>query len=317
MTQDIKLSAVICTHNRCKVFSDTLRSFMEMELPESSRFELLLVDNCSTDDTRSVAESFVEEHGEFSKYIYEPRQGLSYARNAGIRAANGETVAFLDDDIYLDKKWLVAMLNALEKNPDAASIGGRAIPVFEHGRPDWIEDDFMSIYGDAGFGDSSCWLEFPKYPFGLNMAFRKSVFETVGYFNEHLGRKKLQLLSNEELDLFYRISMAKLKVFYTPDAIVKHRIPPERTTIEWIYDRFYWQGISDVIFQQSIARKSKLTLFKEAVADTFNLLGTLRGGAMNPKKIYWHIRGIQVKHKIYFWYRLGAARQKIRESLKL
>ena len=206
------------------------------------------------------------------RYVRETRVGLSFARNRGIQEARGDIIAFVDDDICFDRGWLAAITQAFDDNPQINAVGGKSIPNFESDKPDWITEDFYQIYGSTRSGDEDRLLVFPEHPFGLNMAFRKVVFKQIGQFNTDLGRTGTSLLSNEEKDIFYRMSVAGLKVYYSPKAILYHRIPADRMDKSWILNRIYWQAVSDVIFDQSIQKHSKFMLLNVAVSSLKTLV---------------------------------------------
>jgi hypothetical protein len=144
---------------------------------------------------------------------------------------------------------LVEMLD-LFRITDAMGAGGKSIPRFEGSTPSWISTKVLALYGSTNSGDAVKRMIFPDHPFGLNMVFRREVFQSAGLFNVTLGRIKKSLLSNEEYELFYRIDRAKLPVFYTPLAIIYHRIPAARTRKSWVLRRYYSQGVSDMVFAQ-------------------------------------------------------------------
>jgi len=315
MSNQIQISVIICTYNRGQIFKDTLESFAGMDLPMTGSFELLLVDNCSTDDTQRIAKDFVRENSGYAHYLFEGKQGLSHARNSGIAASKGAVVAFIDDDVYLDQGWLKAMLEVFQSQSDAVAIGGRSMPQFEGGRPDWITDDLLTFYGSTNSGDKTKKMIYPEHPFGLNMAFRREVFNMIGDFGTHLGRKKNNLLSNEESDLFLRIHNAGLKVIYTPNALLYHRIPANRARKDWIISRHYWQGISDIAFHQYIEPDSKAHLLRIIFQDIRKLISSITGGHHSPRKAYWHFKAIQLRernHQAYLW---GGIVQMMQETL--
>jgi len=263
----MELSVVICTFNRQRILKDTLESFAAMDLPGDMPTELLIVDNNSTDATPSVARTFLAQHPTLVRLIEERRPGLSHARNAGLGAARGAIIAFSDDDVYFDPHWAVRLVDVFRQDPSASCVGGKCIPVFEGGRPDWISDTMMTPYGSTNSGEDIKVLQYPDHPFGLNMAFRRSVFDVVGTFNTALGRQKHSLRSNEDSDLFQRAAEAGLKTVYTPHAIVRHRIPKERANRTWMLRRYYWQGISDALQLQAANTSKEGRSLREAYGE--------------------------------------------------
>lgn len=307
------ISVVICTYNRSETLKLTLESFLRMEWDNQTKHELIVVDNNSTDDTKQVIMGYIKNNFDTLKYVMETMTGLSYARNKGIEEANGKIVAFADDDVDFDRRWGQEIVDAFQANPDAGCLGGKNIPFFIEGKPEWIPEELYYIYGDVGFGDEVKILKFPEHPYGLNMAFKKEVFEKVGLFNPELGRKKLSLLSGEESELFYRVNQLGMKTIYTPFAVVKHLIPPNRTGKEWILKRVYWGGISEVVFEQLISTKSKKLILKEMIQDIGALKKGILGNYFSPKKIYWHIKRLRFEQWAHYCYKLGIIRQKCLE----
>ena len=202
--------------------------------------------------------------------------------------------------------------------PDVSCIGGRSKPFFAEGWPDWPNNYIDVFYGVRDFGEITKYLEFPKYPFGLNMAFRKEVFSRVGIFSTKLGRHGNALLSGEETEFFYRVSKHDLKTLYSPKVMVKHRIPKERTKSAWILSRYYWQGVSDIIISQLTENKSRKTLFKIAYDDFKTLKGYLMASYLfSPVKLYWHIKKIKPEGWANIKYTIGRMRQAFFMSISI
>lgn len=243
-----KVTIAVCTYNRAEILKGTIESFLRLDMPEA--VELLVVDNNSNDCTRDLVGRYVAANGDLIRYVSEPKQGLSHARNRAIFESHADYLAYVDDDVFFDFDWLASMLAAFDQAPDAVCVGGKTIPHFESGRPEWVSDGLATVYGVTSFGEQFRRVAYPEHPFGVNMIFRRSVFDVVGRFDARLGRSKNSLLSNEESDLFRRIAIAGLSVYYMPAAQLMHRIPKERTSKSWVLSRYYWQGISDVVFKQ-------------------------------------------------------------------
>ena len=304
------ISVIICTYNRAEMLKETLNSWILVESAESN-VELIIVDNNSTDHTQQVVESFQPACPSQLRYVCETNVGLSYARNRGIKEASGNIVAFVDDDVYFDKGWLNALLKVFNDNPEISCVGGKSLPKFDADKPDWITEDLLKIYGSTGSGDQDKLMVFPEHPFGLNMTFRKTVFNQVDKFNTDLGRIRNSLLSNEEKDIFYRINNAGLKVFYASKAVLYHRIPADRMDKNWILKRLYWQGISDVIFDQSIQKQSKFMLSKNAIRSIKRIILPITKPTLN--NIYLYYKSFSFKDKLRTYQLLGNIRQNFAE----
>jgi len=316
MTGTSNISVIICTYNRSAVLANTLDSFAAMDLPGSDQFELVIVDNNSNDNTAEIAQAFSRLHP-YSRYLFEPRPGLSHARNKGILDSLGKVIVFIDDDVFLDKGWLNAVTRTFAEQPGAAAFGGKSVPQFEAGRPPWLPDELLTIYGDTRLGDVPRWMIPPEQPFGLNMAFRRETLEKIGFFNPLLGRIGTKLLSNEEKDFFQRIASAGLKTWYEPSALLFHRIPESRTRPEWVISRSYWQGVSDAVFEQGVHPRSRATLFAAGIHEIWRAVSAMRGRRLSPIKIRWHYSAIPIAHKAHYWEELGRGWHRIRMAFLL
>ena len=307
---EIALSVVICTYNRAPVLEGTLESYARLAEAHDPRIELIVVDNNSTDATARVVESSKATIPGL-RYVHEPQQGLSHARNRGIHESLGAVVAFADDDVFFDSNWALALVDAFARQPAADAVGGKSTPLFDGGRPDWMRDDFLTFYGDTRFGDQERWMDFPDHPFGLNMAFRREVFEQIGNFNPRLGRIKASLLSGEESDIFERLHLKGLRTWYAPQAHLFHRIPAERATLKWIEKRYYWQGVSDAVSDHSSSSESRLGIFADSVKLFLKAVSAACGSSLSPRKIFWHAQSIAARTHVQYFLGKGM------ESLKI
>lgn len=308
-----KISVIICTYNRADILKATLSSFLDCVRTDIV-CELLVIDNNSSDNTKEVVMSIAEKDSTI-KYYFESKQGLSEARNSGIKLSKGDIIAFVDDDVYFDPFWLIEVVRIFQDYPEASCMGGKSIPQFEIGKPDWITDNLLTLYGSTNSGDTIKWMLYPEHPFGLNMAFKRAAFDQIGVFNLGLGRKKKNLLSNEESEVFWRVNQTGLRVIYTPKALLHHRIPHERTRKEWVLARYYWQGISSIVFDQLIAPQSRLALLKKSIRDGWGLLRQSTGKHWLPRKAYWHYKAAKFPERCHQSDKLGRVKQMFVEAL--
>ena len=310
---DVDVSVVICTYNRAAMLRDSLTSWLDVDVT-GRRPELVVVDNASTDATRDVVAEFGPTPDGALRYVYEPRSGLSHARNRGIREAWGKIIAFADDDVFFDRRWLQVLVDTFEQHPEIHCVGGNSIPVFEAERPAWLSENMLTYYGSTLSGDEDRLMRFPEHPFGVNMAFRRSVFERVGDFRTNLGRKKDSLLSNEERELFHRVSAADLRVYYTAAAVIYHRVPAARLDQRWLLRRAYWQGVSTVVFAAHTQQRSRIGLGRDlAVALKRLALGI---GVRSPRGVIDYHRTTCLATRMKKQLLLGTARQTLIELFR-
>ncbi len=244
----MNVTVVLCTYNRCKSLAKTLKSLAALELPDSVEWEVLVVDNNSKDQTQSVVEEYCRRYPERFRYFFEMRQGLSNARNAGIRQARGEIVAFTDDDVIVEPTWLGRLVASLHDTRWAGS-GGRILPEPGFSPPPWLAiDGPRSLLGAlcAYFnpGDSPGALDRP--PIGANMAFRKDVFEKYGGFREDLGPRPGSEIRSDDTEFGRRLMAGGERLYYVPSAIVFHEINEGRVRKEFFLSWWFAFGRGSV-----------------------------------------------------------------------
>jgi glycosyltransferase involved in cell wall biosynthesis len=237
----MKMSVIICTYNRCESLERTLKSFTEISVPEGSVWELILVDNNSKDKTKLFVEEFKKDCKLNIEYIFEEKPGLSHARNQGIKQAKGEIIAFTDDDVIVDRYWLLNIQKAFNEH-GVSCVGGRILPIWEIPKPEWLIPQLHYILALLDRGDKPFYLESPII-WGANFAVKASVFEKYGVFNIKLGRIPERLFAGEETDFVGRLLNEGEKVLYYPNAIVYHCIPRDRISKKYFRRWKYDQGI--------------------------------------------------------------------------
>jgi glycosyltransferase involved in cell wall biosynthesis len=226
------LSVVVATYNRAHLLQGTLEALAAQDVPDSLRWEIVVVDNNSQDTTGQVVAAFRAAARIPVRYVFEPDQGLSRARNRGITEATGAIIAFTDDDVLAAPDWIAQIAAALDRWR-AHGVGGRILPRWEATPPRWLTEsrpllDRLAIMDvDVGgllarplMGRARVW--------GANMAFRRELFETVGAFDPRLGLVGRKLARGEETDLVDRALDHGLTIAYDPAPTVFHRIGQDR-----------------------------------------------------------------------------------------
>lgn len=261
----IRLSLVIATYNRAEQLMITLSS-VAAQSKASAQWECIVVDNNSMDDTKKRAEAFIAEHPNLNiRYHFEQKQGLSHARNAGIEQAQGDIIAFIDDDERIVPDFISAYIKLFDSHPNAMAAGGKIIAEYPTGRPRWMSHyTERPIANPMDFGDYV--RAFPKgrIPGGGNMAMRRDVFTQIGLFNTSLGRTGKSLIGGEESDLFERIAAAGMECYYTPRAVMYHIIPTEKLTESYFERLCYNTGVSQRTRAEIHHRKMRLYIGEAA-----------------------------------------------------
>ena len=220
------ITIIICTYNREKYIGPLLESIAKNDYPKGD-YEILLVDNNCTDNTRAVCQSFAETHKDVNfRYVVETEQGLSAARNKGIKEAKGDIIIYVDDDALVDTNYISSFAEHFANNPTTMAAGGPIEPLYETEEPKWMSPYTKALL-TAWMNYGNAVRNYPKgkYPGGGNAAYRKVVFDKVGLFNTELGRKGTALLASEEKDIFDKMHALGMQVKYLPTPVLHHIIP--------------------------------------------------------------------------------------------
>ncbi len=240
-----KISIVIATYNRWKSLLFTLRSVANQSLP-AQLWECVVVNNNSTDETQQQVEAFAAERPHLNiRVVFEPRQGLSWARNCGIENSEAEIIAIIDDDEIINAEFAEAYVKLFDQHAEATSAGGKIIPMYTTERPGWMSYyTELPIANPVNFGNAP--QPFPKgrIPGGGNMAIRSSALEKYGAFDVELGRIGNRLIGGEETDLFERLARNGEQCWYCPEAMMWHIIPNEKLTLDYFDRLTYNIGVS-------------------------------------------------------------------------
>lgn len=250
---NFKCSIVIATYNRSQLLKETLES-LATNLDSKIVNELIIVNNNSDDDTQIVANSFMGRFP-FYRVYFEAEQGLSYARNRGVKESEGEIIVFLDDDVEIDHKWLIELLQPFCEK-EVGVVGGKVLPFGHTEFPKWLPREYGYLTSVFDPSDLVCDVE---KVMGANFAVRRNVFNEVGVFNVNLGRKGKKLLGGEEVELFQRINRAGYKIIFTPHSRVWHKIA-EKLQKTYIEDYAYWLGVSEAAIDRNMDSCTKYVL---------------------------------------------------------
>jgi glycosyltransferase involved in cell wall biosynthesis len=238
-------------------------------------FEVIVVDNASTDDTREVVEPYTRRDN--VRYVVEEELGLSHARNAGWRNASGQYVAFLDDDGEVSEDWLDGYLDAFTAHPDAAACGGRIIPRYAVAKPAWIADIAEPFCGHYDLGDkvSACeWVP------GGNAVWRRDVLETLGGFDTRFGIQRHGILiGGEDNQLIQEAIQRGYKLYYSPKALMFRHISSDRVSIRYLARRWFGQGflefryreVRNLIGRRAACRES-IRMFGKSLCETARMM---------------------------------------------
>jgi glycosyltransferase involved in cell wall biosynthesis len=223
------LSVIMSTYNRGELLRGALDSILAQQAAETPDFELIVVDNNCTDNTRAIVERAANAD-ERVRYVFEPQQGLSHARNAGIREARAPFIAFTDDDVRAEPDWAAAIVRAFREYPDADMVGGRVLPVWPATPPAWLTRDHWAPLALADYGDLpvEVTLAHPICLVGANVSIRRRALDAVGGFATGVQRVKDGIGSLEDHEFLLRLLRAGRKAVYDPRIVIHAAIQPDR-----------------------------------------------------------------------------------------
>ena len=222
------VSVVISTYNRGPLLGDAIRSVLDQD--DAPSFEVIVVDNNSTDATRAVIQTLIpHSHGRL-RYVFEARQGVSYGRNAGVAAARAPIVAFTDDDVRAGRDWIATIAAAFEAHPWADFVGGRVLPRWPGPVPRWLTREHWSPLALIDYGDEPVRVD-ANHPICLvtcNAAFRRATFEQVGGFDPQFQHRPGASSACEDQELERRILRGGGAGLYVPGLVIEAEVQPNR-----------------------------------------------------------------------------------------
>jgi glucosyl-dolichyl phosphate glucuronosyltransferase len=236
MSEMLKISVIICTYNRSAYISDAMESLYNQTLSKNA-YEVIVVNNNSTDNTQQICESFIALHMDANySYFNEAKQGASFARNTGAKHAASPLLCFMDDDAVADKDYLERIVNFFDHYPDAGGLGGRIIPKYIPVEPKWMSHYVSSLVGHFHYSEVVTVFAANKYPLESNMIIRKIDFDAINGFSEALPGVVGNLrIGGEGKDFFFRLKELGRTIYYDPAIRVQHVVETSKLTREYMY----------------------------------------------------------------------------------
>jgi len=314
------VSIVICTTNRASDLRTTLASLATVRTPGD--VELLVIDNGSVDETRRVVNEAAESFPFPVRYLFESEEGKYAALNAGIRAARGSVIAATDDDARFEADWLEQAVEGLARY-ECGFVGGPVRPVWGAEKPAWLNErspTHMKVIAILDHGvemrEFGCGI---GWPLGVNVAYRRDVFERVGLFDNRLGRKWGTLRNQAQREWHLRARAAGVRGAYLPEMIVHHLVPRDRLNRGYFRRWLYWNGISRAILHRQGGfdiEEPDLENPPSAGAPEFGGVPRplLWKAARSTRSLVWHtIRGNRreaLRHELWLAFFAGVVRQR-------
>ena len=223
-----EISVVVSTYNRVDSLVGAIRSILTQE--NAPEYELIVVDNNCTDGTAAVVRAAEEKESRLH-YVFEPRQGVSYGRNAGIAAARAPIIAFTDDDVVVDRGWLASIRNAFDQHPECGCVGGRVLPMWPSPPPVWLKLRHWGPLALLDYGaPQSIGSDNPRCLVTANMSMRREIFDVIGYFLPFLQKTKGSTAGLEDRELQERYWRAGGRCWFDPSILVYADVQPNRLT---------------------------------------------------------------------------------------
>ncbi len=248
------VSVVISTYNRAPVLPKALDAVLAQRL--DFPFEVVLVDNNSTDGTAAIVQERADRAPHL-RYVFEPRQGLPFARNAGVRAARGAIVAFTDDDVHVGPAWIATIKRVFDEHPELDVVGGRVVPVWPGELPSWVTRRQLGPFALGERGDARIRVGAENAALclvGANFAFRRDVFDRIGLFDPAYTK-------SQDRELQLRLWRAGGVGMYVPEMAISVDVPAERLTKKYFRYWYTTYGLyhSRMGLLDSIDRDGRLT----------------------------------------------------------
>ena len=289
VNKEPSISVIICTYNRDKFIGEALNCLAKQTLP-AGNFEIIVVDNRSTDNTASIAKKFIADHPELqARYVMEPNKGLSFARNRGIQEARASIVTYIDDDAEVTPHFLESIVSFLQANSSVVGVGGKVIPKYsESGEPKWISKYLNGFVGRMDFGDRPKQFDSKmKYPTGCNMTYTKEILQKAGGFNNELTFR------SDDKYIFQQVTKISDNVYYVPEALLYHNIDNDRLSFPNFKKLFLKSGNEEKIRVRSeigtpgIVRKFFELIFKTTAATVIYILYIIKGQELKGRYVFF------------------------------
>jgi glycosyltransferase involved in cell wall biosynthesis len=242
----MKITVAIATWNRAQLLDRTLMSMHGLRVPPGIHWEVIVVNNNSTDDTDAVIARHMKAIP--VRGVFEATQGVSHAKNRAVELANCDLMVWTDDDVVVDENWLAAYYDAALAWPEGSFFGGPIEPLYERPPPPWVAANVEIIRGPivvCNPGREPRPVTADECPYGASMAFRREVLGSRP-FNTALGRKGDGQIRGEETEVLERLKQQGRLGVWVPGARVLHHVPADRMTKKYVWDWYFAAGIGTV-----------------------------------------------------------------------
>jgi glycosyltransferase involved in cell wall biosynthesis len=241
------ISIIICCHNSAERLPMVLQNLSVQKRTDNINYEIIIVDNASTDDTTAVARNNWMGNPEIFKIIHEKNPGLSYARMAGLAASIYDIINFIDDDNLVNPEWIHSIYSIMKENSSIGMLGGLGIPKFDSEPPPWFSK-FQDAYAVGPQGSTSGFV--PKsrmYLHGAGITIRRKIWNELdkkGFKFQLTGRKGKSLSSGEDYELSCAVRILGYQLYYEEKLTFEHMIPEQRLKPAYLVNLFKAFGVA-------------------------------------------------------------------------
>jgi len=248
-TAPTDVSVVICCFDSERRLPEVLRHLLEQKLDEAIRWEVIVVDNASRDATAAVARRcWPEAYRAPLRVVSEPMPGLVHARRAGLAAARGAIVSFVDDDNWVCSTWIRVVADVFTAHPQVAACGGRGVAVFEGAEPSWFRD-FERAYAVGPQSSQAGYVgEERGYLSGAGLSIRRDALSGLfdaGFKQLNLGRRGKALSAGEDVEICLALRLAGWQLYFHPDLVFQHYMPAHRLTYAYLRQLQFGCGVAE------------------------------------------------------------------------
>jgi len=298
MTAIRPISVIVCTRSRADRMPGMINQ-LRLQMYPGGAFEIIVVDNGSTDHTRDVIKELAASAGVPVRYICESRPGITSARNRGAEEARYHYLAYVDDDCRIGTDWLWELAQGFDLDDDVVAVGGRVVLHRDH-RPGlgWLSPELEPWLGaNSHLGGRPRLLTDNEQVIECNMALTLEAWRTCGGFvgMEQFGSR--HAAASEVIHLLRQIARSGKKVAYVPTAVVHHCVGVR--TWEWMVQRAYWQGVSDGMLDYLVSGHAWMTTTGRGIFDLAAILvllgcaGSSFLGAKSTKGRFYFLRAVR------------------------
>jgi len=256
------VSVVLCCHNSATRLPQTLRHLAAQQVPPGLQWELLVIDNASTDDTRRLVDEFSSQYPRLAlRLVSEPRLGQAYARQRGMAEALCDTILFVDDDNWLAPNYVALVANTLQREPGIAALGGMSTACCEGPEPSWLSR-YQGWYAVTGCADCEPELKEQSFLWTAGAAFRRQILDRVRRLDLPIllsGRRGKSLDGGEDVELSHLIRLAGGKMYRHAGLYFQHYLPAGRLTWDYLRRLHYAAGLVSVrldVYRNGYTRSS-------------------------------------------------------------